>query len=94
PEVHLNNSNISIESTSTRANAIRLGKTASVGTGEGRLYSKGKMVIDTTKAVNDSAIDIIWQGALLDANSETSSTEIKAGKEAISISGNSSQATD
>ena len=94
PEVHLNNSNISIESTSARANAIRLGKTASVGTGEGRLYSKGKMVIDTTKAVNDSAIDIIWQGALLDANSETSSTEIKAGKEAISISGNSSQATD
>ncbi|ELQ3588617.1 hypothetical protein QS063_005018, partial [Escherichia coli] len=94
PEVHLNNSNISIESTSTRANAIRLGKTASVGTGEGRLYSKGKMVIDTTKAVNDSAIDIIWQGALLDANSETSSTEIKAGKEAISISGNSSQDTD
>ena len=94
PEVHLNNSNISIESTSTRANAIRLGKTASIGTGEGRLYSKGKMVIDTTKSVNDSAIDIIWQGALLDANSETSSTEIKAGKEAISISGNSSQATD
>lgn len=79
PEVHLNNSNINIESTSTRANAIRLGKTAAIGTGEGRLYSKGKMIIDTTKALNDSAIDIIWQGALLDANAATSSTEIKAG---------------
>ncbi len=38
PEVHLNNSNIKIKSTSSRANAIRLGKTASIGTGEGRLF--------------------------------------------------------
>ena len=94
PEVRLNNSNISIESSSARANAIRLGKTAAIGTGEGRLYSTGKMVIDTTKALKDAAIDIIWQGAVLDANADTSSTQIKAGKEAITISGNSSQATD
>lgn len=40
PEVHLNNSNIKIKSTSSRANAIRLGKTASIGTGEGRLFNR------------------------------------------------------
>lgn len=47
------------------------------------------MVIDTTKALMIQQL-ILFGRALLDANSETSSTEIKAGKEAISISGNSS----
>jgi len=93
PEVHLNNSNIKIKSTSSRANAIRLGKTASIGTGEGRLFSTGHMEIDTLQAANDAAIDIIWQGAVLDANADTSSTTISAGREAITISGNASQAT-
>ena len=94
PEVHLNNSKIKVVSTSSRANAIRLGKDAAVGTGEGRLYSTGHMEIDTTEAKNSNAIDIIWQGAILDANADTSSTEIKAGKQAIRISGNASQDTD
>ncbi len=91
PEVRLNNSNIKIKSTSGRANAIRLGKTANVGTGEGRLTSLGHMEIDTTAAANSSAIAVIWQGAVLDANTDTSSTTIKAGREAISISGNFNQ---
>ncbi len=91
PEVRLNNSNIKIKSTSGRANAIRLGKTATVGTGEGRLTSLGHMEIDTTAAANSSAIAVIWQGAVLDANTDTSSTTIKAGREAISISGNFNQ---
>ncbi|HWD13458.1 autotransporter outer membrane beta-barrel domain-containing protein [Pseudochrobactrum sp. sp1633] len=91
PEVRLNNSNIKIKSTSGRANAIRLGKTADVGTGEGRLTSLGRMEIDTTAAANSSAIAVIWQGAVLDANTDASSTTIAAGREAISISGNFNQ---
>lgn len=59
PEVRLNNSNIKIKSTSGRANAIRLGKTANVGTGEGRLTSLGHMEIDTTAAANSAAIAVI-----------------------------------
>lgn len=51
------------------------------------------MEIDTLQAANDAAIDIIWQGAVLDANADTSSTTISAGREAITISGNASQAT-
>lgn len=93
PQVHLHDSNIKIVSSSSRANAIRLGKSAAIGTGEGQLYSSGKMFLDTTEAPNDASIDIIWQGALLDANENTSRTEIKSGKEAITISGNASQAT-
>lgn len=92
-QVHLNNSNITIKSTSTRANAIRLGKDFNVGLGVGQLYSKGAMVIDTTKAPNDAAIDLIWQGALLDANEDTSSTIVNAGGSVLGISGNFSQAT-
>ncbi|MFC4625442.1 hypothetical protein ACFO1V_09440 [Daeguia caeni] len=58
PEVHLNNSNIKIKSTSSRANAIRLGKTASIGTGEGRLFSTGHMEIDTLQAACPSSNDL------------------------------------
>ncbi len=90
-QVHLNNSNITIKSTSSRANAIRLGKDFNVGLGVGQLYSTGAMVIDTTQAKNDAAIDVIWQGAVLDANANTSSTTITAGREVIGISGNFSQ---
>lgn len=43
PQVHLHDSNIKIVSSSSRANAIRLGKSAAIGTGEGQLYSSGKM---------------------------------------------------
>lgn len=92
-QVHLNNSNITIKSTSARANAIRLGKDFNVGLGVGQLYSKGAMVIDTTKAPNDAAIDLIWQGALLDADEDTSSTTVIAGGSVLGISGNFSQAT-
>ncbi|MFC0246746.1 autotransporter outer membrane beta-barrel domain-containing protein [Falsochrobactrum ovis] len=94
PEVKIHNSDIKIKSTASRANAIRLGKTANVGTGEGRLTSTGHMEIDTLAAANSSAIAVIWQGATLNADADTSSTTIKAGREAITISGNSSQATD
>lgn len=87
PEVRISNSNISIASESNRANAIRLGKEASIGTGRGSFYSTGNMRIDTTQVLNDAAIDIISQGGLLDASAATANTTIKAGKEAITISG-------
>jgi outer membrane autotransporter protein len=91
-QVNLNNSQITINSTSARANAIRLGKTAAVGTGVGSLYSTGNMVLDTLNAPNSGAIDTIWQGAFLDANADTSSTTINAGGAAIRVSGNADQA--
>lgn len=90
-QVHLNNSNIKVTSQSTRANAIRLGKTAAIGTGSGKLYSSGAMVLDTTNAANSATIDIIWQGALLDANENSSSTTIKSAKTAIAVAGNKDQ---
>lgn len=91
--VKLNNSDIKIKSTSIRANAIRLGKDFNVGLGVGQLYSTGHMNIDTTLAPNDAAIDVIWQGAILDANADTSSTTIVAGNSVLGISGQSSQST-
>lgn len=95
PEAKIHNSNIKINSSAARANAIRLGKERSyAGTGEGKLTSTGHMDIDTLAAANSSAIAVVWQGATLDADADTASTTIKAGREAISISGNSSQATD
>ncbi|MFV0284492.1 MAG: autotransporter outer membrane beta-barrel domain-containing protein, partial [Castellaniella sp.] len=92
-EVRLNNSDITIKSTSIRANAIRLGKTEDIGTGVGSLYSSGHMNIDTTQALKSPAIDLIWQGALLDAGAASASTTILSGNSAIRISGDSSQAT-
>lgn len=95
PEAKIHNSNIKISSSAARANAIRLGKERSyAGTGEGKLTSTGHMAIDTLAATNSSAIALVWQGAVLDANADTSSTTIQAGREAITITGNSSQATD
>ena len=94
-EVRLNNSNITIDSiSSNRANAIRLGKKGPVGTGKGKLYSTGNMNIDTTKVLNDAAIDIIWQGSLLEADAATASTTIKAGREAITVDGDASESTE
>lgn len=93
-QVDLNNSDITIKSTSDRANAIRIGKQASVGTGVGLLSSTGVMKIDTTAAPNSAAIAMTWQGGVLDASAQTASTTITAGGTAIDISGNSSQATD
>ena len=87
-QVHLNNSNITVTSEATRANAILLGKTRAAGTGSGQLYSSGNMVLDTTQAANGATISVIWQGAILDADEDTSSTTIKSANTAISISGN------
>lgn len=90
-QVHLNNSNIKVTSQSARANAILLGKTRAIGTGSGKLYSSGAMVLDTTNAAKSATIDIIWQGALLDANENSSSTTIKSAQTAIAVSGNKDQ---
>lgn len=90
-QVHLNNSHIKVTSQSGRANAIRLGKTAAIGTGSGKLYSSGAMVLDTTNAANSATVDIIWQGALLDANKDSSSTTIKSAQTAIAVAGNKDQ---
>ncbi len=86
-QVHLNNSNIKVTSQSSRANAILIGKTRAIGTGSGKLYSDGTMVLDTLNAANSATVDIIWQGALLDANKDSSSTTIKSAQTALSIRG-------
>ncbi|MDR2239458.1 MAG: hypothetical protein LBE33_03360, partial [Zoogloeaceae bacterium] len=96
PEVHLNDSDITIKSTSSRSAAIRLGKTNSdgvgddVGTGLGTLYSTGDMNIDTTAMTSTSAASIVavWEGSLLDAGASTASTTINAANAAINVSGN------
>ena len=94
PEVRLHNSDIKIKSTSSRANAIRLGKDFAIGEGVGQLYSTGHMKIDTTEAPNDAAIDVIWQGALLEAGGGTASTTVKAGKEVLTVSGSANSTGD
>ncbi|UXN02797.1 autotransporter outer membrane beta-barrel domain-containing protein [Bartonella sp. HY406] len=87
PEVRIHNSNITITSTSTRANALRIGKELTVaGTGEGLITSTGNMVLDTLNAPNSSAIAVVWQGGALNADADTASTTIKAGGQAITVS--------
>lgn len=92
PEISLNHSNIKITSNaSNRAHAIMLGKSDVAGA-LGRLTSKGKMTIDTTQAKRSSAIALVSQGSVLDANADTASTEIRAGNVAIAIGGGASSA--
>ncbi|MDR2220045.1 MAG: autotransporter outer membrane beta-barrel domain-containing protein [Methylobacillus sp.] len=95
PEVHLNNSDITIKSTSQRSAAIRLGKTnndgvgTDVGIGLGTLYSTGHMELNTLAMTNTSAASIVsvWEGSLLDAGASTASTTIQAANTAINVSG-------
>lgn len=91
-EVRLHDSDITVATTVTFAstdsvNAIHLGENGSGGqAGPGMLYSTGTMILDTT-GTGGSAIRIERQGSILDANYDTSRTEIRARDAAIVVTG-------
>ena len=87
-QVHLKDSHIKILSPSTRANAILIGKTNRYGKGAGSLYSTGDMILDTSGSERSyGAISILHQGALIDANADTSRTTIKSASNGIRVAG-------
>lgn len=67
--------------------AIKLGKSRTVGTGAGELYSYGHLDIDMTNS-KGSAIKLAAYGSLLKADYDTSSTTIKTNGNALNVGQN------
>ncbi|WP_341645552.1 autotransporter family protein [Thauera sp. SDU_THAU2] len=87
-EVRLHNSDITLATTALSwspgtGSAIRLGED---GIAPGKLYSTGTMRLDTTRSGEDGIV-IKHPGSVLDANFDTSRTEIRTTNTAIAVEG-------